>query len=158
MSSFILRYYGAILEPNTAAFMLNMPPLFAFGEGFAIYLSVLIIISTVAFVTSSVNVLLWAALSRFLAKNRIGKAAAFFALAAGVGGGVLYMFLYDERRGIWLLPAVAGACVMTNATLTVISLIRMGGDWPRMKLRTLLALVAVAAVVLATIAPAFRES
>ena len=68
------------------------------------------------------------------------------------------MFLYNERRGIWLLPAVAGACVMTNATLTVVSLIRMDGDWPRMKLKTMLALVAVAAVVLATIAPAFRGS
>ena len=136
--------------------MPNILPLFAFGESLGIYLTVVLLISTCAFIVSLVNVTVWAILSRFLTQIQLGKIPAFVAMMSGTIGGLLYMFLYDERRGFWLLPAVAGACVLTTATLTALLLIRIDGDWPRIKLKTLLALVAVSAVVLATIAPAFH--
>ncbi len=127
----------------------------AFGEGPFVYAFVFSALTIASFVISLLTAGAIMIGGRFL-PNRFSRWATATALLIGTAGGVAYMFLYPGRQpGVWIWPLMLGAFVFTLTTYLVIGLIRWDGQWPRLKLRTLLLLMAVIGVILATIAPAF---
>ena len=91
-----------------------------------------------------------------LQPNAATEFAALISICCGTLGGCAYFFLYRQEIGIFW-PIAFGSLVLTLATFAACEIVRLDGQWPRLRLRTLLGLTGVAGIVFGTIAPAFSS-
>lgn len=108
---------------------------------------------------------LWALALSTSKRAPLSWASLLATLAAAACSGPLYMWAYGESSVLfWALPVIVGAFVVANAAIVSALLLRRDRMWEdgsqrlRLRLQTLLLLIAVTGVVLATLAPAFAAA